>query len=85
MVDFGSCGSAEDHSDALQIVREGAIHCSTVYGIVRADMSFLYYHGSIRRYKGMWENTEMGVVIRRKIRTCYSCFTYAPVFTVSLV
>ena len=48
-------------------------------------MSFLCYHGSVLKNKGMRGNTEIDVVIRRRIRTCYLCFTHAPTFTVSLV
>ena len=48
-------------------------------------MSFLCYHGSVRKNKGMRGNTEIDVVIRRRIRTCYLCFTHPPTFAVSLV
>lgn len=33
----------------------------------------------------MWVNTEIGVAIYGRIRTCCSCFTYTPVFIFSLV
>jgi len=33
----------------------------------------------------MWVNTEIGAVIHGRIKMCYLCFTYTPVFTVSLV
>jgi len=51
----------------------------------RTDTASLCYHGSVRKNKGMWGNTEIGVVSYGGIRTCYLCFTYTPVFTVSLV
>ena len=71
--------------DALQIFQESAIDCPAVYGIDYTDMSFLCYHGSERGDRGMWRNTEIGVVIYGRIGTCYLYFTYRPVFTVSLV
>ena len=87
MVDLGSCGRAIDRSGlgVLQMVRESAIDCLTVYRVDHTDMSFLRYHGSEWRNKGMRRNTEIGVVIYGRIMTCYLCFTYTPVFTVSLV
>jgi len=38
----------------------------------------------VRRNKGMWGNIEIGAIYRR-IRTHYLCFTYAPIFTNTLV
>ena len=67
------------------MVRESAIDFSAVCGIDYTDMSFLCYHGSVRRNKGMWESTEIDVVIHEMIRKCYLCFTYTPVLTISLV
>jgi len=85
VVDFGNCGSVKDHSSALQIVRErDCLSSLKVYRVDSTNMSFLCYHESIRN-KDMWGNTEIGVVIRRKIRTCYLCFPHTPVFTDSLV
>jgi len=49
------------------------------------NMSFLCYHESVQRNKGIWWNTERGVVIHGRIWTWCLCFTYTPVFTVSLV
>ena len=68
VVDFGSYGSVIDRSSsgALQMVREGAIDCLIVYGINHTEMSLLRYQGSARRNKGMWGNTEIGVVIHEK-------------------
>lgn len=34
------------------MVRGGAIYCFTVYERDQTDMSFLCYHGSVRRNKG---------------------------------
>jgi len=42
-------------------------------------------YGSVRRNKGMWKNTEIGVVIHGRIRTCYLCFTHTPLLTINLV
>ena len=46
-------------------------------------MSFLCYHGGIRREKGAWGNKEIGVVVYGRIRRWYLCYT--PAFTVGLV
>ena len=89
MPDFGNCGSVIDHpsSEALQMFQESAIDCFTVYGIDYTDMFFLCYHVSARRSKGMWGNNiiEIGTVIHGRIRGCYLCFTYKPIFAVSFV
>ena len=81
MADFGSCRSVTDRSDALQIVRGGAIDFSTVYGTDYTNMSFLCYHGSVRRSKGMWGNIERGVVLHGGIRTCYLTYALPIVYT----
>ena len=44
-------------------------------------LSFVY-HGSVQRNKSMEGNREIGVVIDRRIKTCYLCFTYTPISTV---
>ena len=43
MVDFDNYGGVINHSSlgALQMVRESAIDCLTVYGIDYSDMSFV--------------------------------------------
>ena len=81
-VEFCSWGSVTDllSSGELQMARESAIDCLTVCGMDYTDISFLCYHGSVRKNKGMRGNTEIDVVIRRRIRTCYLCFTHVPGF-----
>jgi len=73
----------KDRSYTLQMVRESAIDCLTFYGIDYTDMSFLCYHGGVRKDRGgMWGNTEICVVIYGMIRTCNLRFTYIPAFIV---
>ena len=43
------------------MVRESAIDFSAVCGIDYTDMSFLCYHGSVRRNNGVWGSTEIGI------------------------
>lgn len=47
------------------------------------DISFLCYHGSVKRNEGIWGNTEIGLVIDGRIKIWYSDFTYAPTSGVS--
>jgi len=49
------------------------------------DISFLCHHESVLRNKGMWGNTEIGVVIYGMARIWYFCFSFTLVFTITLV
>ena len=78
VVDFGSCWSAIDRSSsgALQLVWESAMDCFTAHEIDQTYMYLFFYHGSKQRPNGMWGNTEIGVAIHARNRTCYLYFTY---------
>jgi len=54
--------------------RVSAIDCLTVYGINYTNMSFLYYHGNVRKNEGMRGNIETGVLIYGRNRACCLCF-----------
>ena len=63
------------------ILFRSVIDCScslAVYGEDSANISFLCYHESVRRNRGMWGmwgDTEIGMVICGRIRMLYLCFT----------
>ena len=54
------------------------IDCLAVYEADFTNILFLCYHGSMQGNKGMWGNTEIGVVTHGRIRMCYLYFTYTP-------
>ena len=64
------------------MIWEIEIECFTIYTGDLTDMSFLFYHGSVQRNKGMEGNREIYVVIDGRITMGYLCFTYTPVSTV---
>jgi len=51
---------------------------------IRPTCLSLVYRESVRGNKGMEGNREIGVIDRR-IMTCYLCFIYTPVSTLSFV
>jgi len=65
------------------MVQECAIDCFTVYERYLTDISYLCYHGGVRRIKSMEGNREIGAVVSGIIRTCYLSLNNTPVSTVS--
>ena len=85
VVKFGSCGSVTNRSDALQAVRESAMGCSPTLIPLYTLVVVKERHIGVIYSVNCWRNTEIGVVVYGRIRTCCLCFTNRPVFTVSLV
>ena len=80
MANSGGCGSVTDHSGALQGRLFGGImdcYCSSLRGEFYQHVSPCY-HGGARKDRHMWGDKEISLVICRRIRMGYLCFTYIP-------
>jgi len=64
------------------------MYCSSplvVYGENYAHKPFPCDHRDVGRNVDMCRDIDVGVVADGRIRTCYLCFIYTPIFTVSLI
>jgi len=82
VVNFGSCGSVTDPGTLRMARVRNRLFNSR---LCRHPFLLLSWGCTGKYVHNIMGNTKVGVVVHRKVRTCYLTFNYIPISTVSLV